>query len=68
MVLAPVALVHLVAFGNSHWVVVGPSGGACHQDVTKALPVIISALLLLTPVVYRRLSPVRLGPLCSLTR
>jgi len=51
VVLAPVALVHLIAFGTAIGLWLAPLG-ALYQDVTKALPLIISPWLLLTPVVY----------------
>ena len=51
VVLAPVALVHLVGFGTALGLWLAPLG-ALYQDVTRALPLIISPWLLLTPVVY----------------
>lgn len=51
VVLAPVALVHLVAFGTAIGLWLAPIG-ALYQDVTRALPLIMSPWLLLTPVVY----------------
>ena len=51
VVLAPVALVHLIALGTAIGLWLAPLG-ALYQDVSKALPLIISPWLLLTPVVY----------------
>jgi lipopolysaccharide transport system permease protein len=51
VVLAPVALVHLIGFGTAIGLWLAPLG-ALYQDVTRALPLIISPWLLLTPVVF----------------
>ena len=51
VVLAPVALIHLVGFGTAIGLWLAPLG-ALYQDVTRALPLVMSPWLLLTPVVY----------------
>lgn len=51
VVLAPVALIHLIGLGTAIGLLLAPLA-ALYQDVTKALPLIISPWLLLTPVVY----------------
>jgi lipopolysaccharide transport system permease protein len=51
VVLAPVALVHLIALGTAIGLWLAPLG-ALYQDVSKALPLIVAPWLLLTPVVY----------------
>lgn len=51
VILAPIALLHLIIFGTAIGLFLTPIG-ALYGDVQKALPMIISPLLLLTPVVY----------------
>jgi lipopolysaccharide transport system permease protein len=51
VVLAPVALLHLVGFGTALGLWLAPIG-ALYQDVNRALPLVMSPWLLLTPVVY----------------
>lgn len=51
VVLAPVALVHLVAFGTAVGLLLA-SVGALYDDVSKALGLMISAWLFFTPVIY----------------
>lgn len=49
--LAPVALIHLVILGTSIGLLLAPIG-ALYGDVAKAIPLIVSPWLLLTPVIY----------------
>ncbi len=51
LLLAPVALIHLVLFGISIGILLAPLG-ALYDDVSKALTFVLSFWLLLTPVIY----------------
>ncbi|ASC71563.1 ABC-type polysaccharide/polyol phosphate export permease [Halomicronema hongdechloris C2206] len=51
IVLAPVALLHLIMLGTTIGTVLAPIG-ALYKDVTKGLTFILSFWMLLTPVVY----------------
>lgn len=51
ILLAPVALIHLIALGTFFGLLLAPLSGL-YNDVSKALGLIISPWLLLTPVVY----------------
>ncbi|MGA7952686.1 MAG: ABC transporter permease [Gloeobacterales cyanobacterium] len=51
ILLAPVALFHLVMFGTAIGLLLAPIG-TLYGDVSKVLPLIISPWLLLTPVIY----------------
>jgi lipopolysaccharide transport system permease protein len=51
VLLAPVALVHLVMLGTAIGLLLAPLG-ALYGDVSKVLPLIITPWLLLTPVIY----------------
>jgi lipopolysaccharide transport system permease protein len=51
VLIAPVALIHLIVFGTFLGLLLAPLAGL-YTDVTKALPLIMSPWLLLTPVVY----------------
>jgi lipopolysaccharide transport system permease protein len=51
VILAPVALVHLVMLGTTIGLFLSPLG-VLYNDITKSLPLIIAPWLLLTPVVY----------------
>ncbi|WP_255447873.1 ABC transporter permease [Picosynechococcus sp. PCC 11901] len=51
ILLAPVALVHLVMLGTAIGLFLAPLG-ALYGDVSKAIPLIVSPWLLLTPVIY----------------
>ncbi|HYW21526.1 MAG TPA: ABC transporter permease [Nodularia sp. (in: cyanobacteria)] len=51
LLLAPVALIHLVILGTSIGLLLAPIG-ALYGDVSKAIPLIVSPWLLLTPVIY----------------
>jgi len=51
VLLAPVALIHLVMLGTAIGLFLAPLG-ALYGDVSKAIPLIVSPWLLLTPVVY----------------
>jgi lipopolysaccharide transport system permease protein len=49
--LAPVALIHLVVLGTGIGLLLAPIG-ALYRDISKAIPLIVSPWLLLTPVIY----------------
>ncbi|MEA5527762.1 ABC transporter permease [Nodularia spumigena] len=49
--LAPVALIHLVILGTGIGLLLAPIG-ALYGDIAKAIPLIVSPWLLLTPVIY----------------
>ncbi|OCQ94466.1 polysialic acid transporter [Nostoc sp. MBR 210] len=49
--LAPVALIHLVILGTAIGLLLAPIG-ALYGDVAKAIPLVVSPWLLLTPVIY----------------
>jgi lipopolysaccharide transport system permease protein len=51
VLLAPVALIHLIALGTAIGTFLAPLG-ALYQDFTKGLTVIVSLWMFLTPVVY----------------
>ncbi|WP_045442623.1 ABC transporter permease [Picosynechococcus sp. NKBG042902] len=51
ILLAPVALIHLVMLGTAIGLFLAPLG-ALYGDVSKAIPLIVSPWLLLTPVIY----------------
>lgn len=51
VVLAPVALVHLVMLGTAIGLFLSPLG-ALYGDVSKALPLVVAPWFLLTPVIY----------------
>lgn len=51
VVLTPVALLHLVAFGTFVGILLAPIG-ALYQDVKRALTFIVGGWLFLTPVIY----------------
>lgn len=51
VLLAPVALVHLVMFGTGIGLLLSPLG-ALYGDVQKVLPMIVAPWLLVTPVIY----------------
>jgi lipopolysaccharide transport system permease protein len=51
VILAPVALIHLVLFGTAVGLFLSPLG-ALYQDVSRGLTVFMSAWFFLTPVVY----------------
>jgi lipopolysaccharide transport system permease protein len=51
VVLAPVALVHLIALGTATGLLLAPLG-ALYEDVTRGLTLAISAWLFFTPVIY----------------
>lgn len=51
VLLAPVALVHLVMLGTAIGLLLAPIG-TLYGDVSKALPLVITPWLLLTPVIY----------------
>lgn len=51
VILAPVALVHLVLFGTAVGLFLSPLG-ALYQDVGRGLTVLVSVWFFLTPVVY----------------
>ena len=51
VVLAPVALVHLVLFGTAVGLVLSPLG-ALYQDISRGLTVFLGVWFFLTPVVY----------------
>lgn len=71
VLIAPVAVIHLVMFGTFLGLLLAPLAGL-YTDVTKALPLIMSPWLLLTPVVYpvpesgRFAEIVRLNPVTPL--
>jgi len=51
VILAPVALVHLIALGTLFGLFLAPLG-ALYQDITRGLTFLTSAWLFLTPVIY----------------
>ncbi len=51
IILAPVALIHLIVLGTFIGLLLAPMG-ALYQDITKGLTLIIGFWLFLTPVVY----------------
>ncbi|TVP61453.1 MAG: ABC transporter permease [Nodularia sp. (in: Bacteria)] len=51
ILLAPVALIHLVILGTGIGLLLAPIG-ALYGDIAKAIPLILSPWLLLTPVIY----------------
>ena len=51
VLLAPVALVHLIVFGTAIGTFLAPMG-ALYSDFAKGIPLIMSALMFFTPVVY----------------
>ncbi|AHJ28664.1 ABC transporter permease [Nodularia spumigena CS-584] len=51
ILLAPVALIHLVILGTGIGLLLAPVG-ALYGDIAKAIPLIVSPWLLLTPVIY----------------
>lgn len=51
VVLAPVALLHLVALGTAVGLLLAPLG-ALYEDVPRGLTLVISAWLFITPVIY----------------
>lgn len=51
VILAPVALIHLIALGTAIGLLLAPLG-ALYEDVSKGLTLIVSAWLFFTPVVY----------------
>jgi lipopolysaccharide transport system permease protein len=51
VLLAPVALIHLVVLGTAMGLLLAPIG-ALYRDISKAIPLIVSPWLLLTPVIY----------------
>jgi lipopolysaccharide transport system permease protein len=51
IIIAPVALIHLILFGTSLGLLLAPLSGL-YNDVSKALGLIINPWLLLTPVLY----------------
>jgi lipopolysaccharide transport system permease protein len=51
VIFAPIALIHLVALGTAIGLLLAPLG-ALYEDVSRGLALIISAWLILTPVVY----------------
>lgn len=51
VILAPVALIHLVLLGTSIGLFLAPIG-ALYTDIAKGIPLIVSPWLLLTPVIY----------------
>ncbi|GAX34307.1 ABC transporter permease [Nodularia sp. NIES-3585] len=51
LLLAPVALIHLVILGTGIGLLLAPIG-ALYGDIAKAIPLIVSPWLLLTPVIY----------------
>ncbi len=51
VILAPVALIHLIALGTFIGLILAPIG-ALYQDVSKAIALVTSFWLFITPVVY----------------
>ena len=51
ILLAPVGLIHLVILGTGIGLLLAPIG-ALYGDIAKAIPLIVSPWLLLTPVIY----------------
>ena len=51
VLLAPLALIHLVALGTALGLLLAPLG-ALYEDVSRGLGLLLSAWLLLTPVIY----------------
>jgi len=51
VILAPVALIHLVGLGTAFGLWLSPLG-ALYQDVSRAIPLVMTPWLLLTPVIY----------------
>ncbi|WP_414527892.1 ABC transporter permease [Nodularia chucula] len=51
ILLSPVALIHLVILGTGIGLLLAPIG-ALYGDIAKAIPLIVSPWLLLTPVIY----------------
>ncbi len=51
IIIAPVALLHLVALGTCLGLLLSPLG-ALYQDITKGMTLIVSIWLFLTPVIY----------------
>lgn len=51
IILAPVALIHLIMFGTFIGILIAPLG-ILYQDITKGMTMITSLWLFLTPVVY----------------
>lgn len=51
VLLAPVALIHLVILGTGIGLLLAPIG-ALYGDIAKAIPLVVSPWLLLTPVIY----------------
>jgi lipopolysaccharide transport system permease protein len=64
VVLAPVALIHLVALGTAIGLLLAPLG-ALYEDVSKGLTLVMSAWLLFTPVIY---PPPQTGLFANLVR
>lgn len=51
VILAPIALIHLIALGTGLGLCLVPVG-ALYQDISKAIPLLTSPLFFLTPVIY----------------
>lgn len=51
VILAPVALVHLIVFGTAVGALLAPMG-ALYNDFARGIPLIVNALLFFTPVIY----------------
>lgn len=51
VILAPVALIHLIGLGTAIGLWLSPLG-ALYQDINRAIPLITAPWLLLTPVIY----------------
>lgn len=51
VILAPVALIHLIGLGTAIGLWLSPLG-ALYQDISRAIPLIMTPWLLLTPVIY----------------
>lgn len=51
VILAPVALIHLILFGTFIGLIVA-TAGALYQDFSKAIPLVTGFWLLITPVIY----------------
>ena len=64
VVLAPVALIHLIALGTAIGLLLAPLG-ALYEDVSRALTLVVSAWLFFTPVIY---PPPQTGLFAALVR
>ncbi|NJO80236.1 MAG: ABC transporter permease [Cyanobacteria bacterium RM1_2_2] len=64
VILAPVALIHLIALGTAFGLLLAPLG-ALYEDVSKGLTLFVSAWLFFTPVIY---PPPQTGLFATLVR